>query len=109
VAAIASVRITAAAACSEVWTALDRPRDYTSNASRSIAVLFSEMDWPLSRGGRWAKAVGMDDIPKSAAWILSGFSAAAAAVTLVGLAPRLSDAHPAALRVAIILIIVGPL
>lgn len=49
----------------------------------------------------------MDDIPKSATWILGGSTVAAAVVTLVGLAPRLAGAHPGALRSAIILILVG--
>jgi hypothetical protein len=49
----------------------------------------------------------MDDIPKSAAWILSGSSVAAAMVTLVGLAPRLAGAYPKTLVAAIILIVLG--
>jgi hypothetical protein len=49
----------------------------------------------------------MDDIPKSAAWILSGASVAAALVSLVGLAPRVAGAYPGWLRFAIILIVVG--
>jgi hypothetical protein len=49
----------------------------------------------------------MDDIPKSAAWILSGSSAAAAIVALIGLAPRVASAYPAWLRVAIVLILIG--
>ena len=49
----------------------------------------------------------MDDIPKSATWILSGATVAAAVVTLVGLAPRLAGAYPGWLQAAIILVLAG--
>lgn len=49
----------------------------------------------------------MDDVPKSATWILGGATVAATVVTLVGLAPRVAGAYPGWLTVAISLILIG--
>jgi hypothetical protein len=49
----------------------------------------------------------MDDIPKSATWILGGASVATVVVTLVGLAPRLAGTYPLWVQVAIGCILTG--